>query len=302
MKKFKPIMVFTIIMTLLFTLGQSVYALKDVKNESNKHSNGKYESRGNLSYASGVSLIVKSLDLNIDHIRFVKEPLATDYFPNLKNKEWYSQAFIIAALHGLDIPKNVKATDIMTRQQFAHHLFKAIDAKGDFAFIKLYQQFNDEGDVKKEYMDSIQKLLVSDIVDLDKKNNFNPKKNIKRSDAAAWVYDAIEFVKNAEIVNPEPQPNPIYDPKMTITTHTKEVNKVTISAQVPHPGYSFRITSIRFKGQDAYIQLEAIYPDPDKIYPQVISNVEAITYISSSYKPVLDFDYNKDASVSINGN
>jgi len=315
--KFKPIMMLAIVMTLIFTLGQSVYAFKDVKGDPNenkinalkKHgiingnSKDKYDPQGKLTYAAGISLIVKGLDLNIDNIRFIKEPLATDYFPNLKNNEWYSQAFIIAAVNGLDIPQKVKANDVMTREQFAHHLFMGISAKGNYAFIELYKQFDDEKDVTQGYMNSIQKLLVSEIVQLDKKNKFNPKKNITRSDAAAWLYDAIEFVKNVPpIVDPEPQPDPIYDPKVTVAAVNAEISKVTVTAQVPHPGYGIKIASITFEGQNAFIHLEAVLPDPDKMYPQVIADVEAVTYISSAYKPVLAVEYDKDASVSIIGN
>lgn len=302
MKK-KSLLTFTIIAVLLLALGQTVWAFKDVKNDPNEAKitelkklgllsgegrSDNFNPQGNLNYASGISLIVKGLDLNLDHVRFIKEPKATDSFPNLKDDAWYSQAFVIAQFYGLEVPKTVKANDIMTREQFAHHLFKAISTKGDYAFIEIFLMLADEADVNTAYMDSIQKLLISKIAQLDSANKFYPKKPITRSDAAAWLYDSIQFVKNAEvIIPPEPTPDPIIDAKLTVAAVNGDVNKVTVTAQVPHPGYGVRIASIVFEGKQAILKLEATLPDPDKMYPQVITDVQVSTFVDSAYEPVI---------------
>ncbi|MDQ0059499.1 S-layer homology domain-containing protein [Paenibacillus harenae] len=302
MKK-KSLLTFTIIAVLLLALGQTVWAFKDVKNDPNEAKitelkklgllsgvgqSDNFNPQGNLNYASGISLIVRGLDLNLDHVRFIKEPKATDSFPNLKDDAWYSQAFVIAAFYGLEVPKDVKANDVMTREQFAHHLFKAISTKGDYAFIEIFMMIADEADVNTAYMDSIQKLLISKIAQLDSANKFYPKKNITRGDAAGWLYDSIQFVKNAEeIIPPEPTPDPIIDAKLTVAPVNGDVNKVTVTAQVPHPGYGIRIASIAFEGKQAILRLEATLPDPDKMYPQVITDVQVSTYVDAAYEPVI---------------
>lgn len=302
--KLKAVLLLAVSMLLVFTLGQTVFAFSDTSKDPNKskiealHKQGvvkgekgdKFNSKDKLTYAAGITMLVKGFNLNIDNIRFIKKPEVTDYFPNLKDGAWYADAFIIAHLNGLEVPKNVKANDVMTREQFAHHLFKSIAKQGDYAFIELYMSFNDEQSVNKAYMDSIQKLLISKIATLDKKNNFYPKQAITRGVAAGWLYDGIEFVKNTPTIPAEPAepaPQPIQDLKLTVTSVDKNINKVTISGQAPHPGYGLRVASISFVDGQAIIKAETVQPDPNKMYPQVITEVTATTYVDAAYKPVL---------------
>lgn len=296
----KSILIMALVAMMLFTLGQTVWAFKDVKNDVNEQKiselkklgilsgdkNDKFNPKSKLTYAEGVTLIVRGLNLNIDNIRFIKEPKASDYFTNLKDNAWYSQAFIIASLNGLEIPKTVKASDIMTREQFAHHLFKAMLTKGDYAFIEIFMQLDDEADVNKDYMDSIQKLLISKIITLDSSNKFYPKKAITRSEAAGWLYNAIKFVKETTPIPNLPE-QPALDLKLSVTAVNSDINKVTVSAQAPHPGYGLRIASIGFEGNEAIIYVETTLPDPDKMYPQLITDVQVSTYVDAKLKPVL---------------
>ncbi|RCW46586.1 protease complex subunit PrcB family protein [Paenibacillus prosopidis] len=314
MKK-RSFIVLALVAMMLFTLGQTVWAFKDIKNDPNEQKiielkklgvlsgdqkEDKFNPKGKVSYAAGISMIVKGLDLNIDHIRFIKEPKASDYFPNLKDDAWYSKAFIIANLNGLEIPKTVKANDTMTREQFAHHLFKAILTKGDFAFIEIFMTLEDEADVNSAYMDSIQKLIISKVVTLDSSNKFYPKQAITRSDAAGWLHDAIKFVKETTPI-PELPEQPALDLKLSVTAVNSDINKVTVSTQVPHPGYSIRISSIGFEGDKAVINVETVLPDPDKMYPQVMTDVQVSTYVDAVFKPVLPSKTSADESVSSSG-
>lgn len=311
MKK-KSVIILALVAMMLFSLGQTVFAFQDVKNDVNGQKieelkklgilkgdpkDGKYNPKGKLTYAEGVTLIVKGLDLNLDHVRFIKEPKATDYFPNVRDDAWYSDAFIVAGFYGLGLPKTIKAGDIMSREQFGHSLFQAILTKGDYAFIELFIEIKDQDEVNSDYMDSIQKLLISKIAELDSTGKFYPKKAVTRSTAAGWVYNAIQFVKDTKPVTPQPE-QPVFDLKLNVTPVNAEVNKVTVSAQVPHPGYGIRISSIGFEGNQAVIHVETVLPDPDLMYPQVITEVKATAYVDSAYKVALSSaSGSSDASV-----
>ncbi|GLX68306.1 S-layer homology domain-containing protein [Paenibacillus glycanilyticus] len=297
--KRKSFLLLALSILLVFTLGQTVFAFSDTSKDPNKtkidslqkqglisgEKGDKFNSEGKLTYAAGVTLLVKAFHLNIDNIRFIKEPKVSDYYTNLKDDAWYSQAFIIAQYNGLEVPKDVKANDAMTREQFAHHLFKAILKQGDYAFIEMYMTLNDEKDVNKDYMDSVQKLLISKIATLDSKNNFYPKQAITRSAAAGWLYDGLEFVQKTPTT---PVVQPVQELKLTVTSVNKDINKVTVTGQAPHPGYGLRITSISFVGDQAFVSVETVQPDPDKMYPQVITEISASTYVDAAYKPVLE--------------
>jgi len=299
MKK-KPLFIVAIVAVLLFTLGQTVMAFSDVGKNPNAekinalkergilsgYADGEFKPNGTLTYASAVSMIVKGLDLNIDHVRFIRMPLASDNHPNLKDDAWYSSAFVIADFYGLDIPEDVKDSDKITKEQFAHHLFKAMMTKGDYAFIEIFMMLNDEADVDSKYMDSIQKLLISKIASLDKDQNFYPKQAITRGEAAAWLFDGIKFVKEQKPIEPAPEV-PAYDAELSVEAVNADVNKVTVTAQMPHPGYGLRIASISFEGERAVLNLEVVQPDPDKMYPQVITEVKVSTYVDAKLKPEL---------------
>ncbi|MFD0712695.1 S-layer homology domain-containing protein [Paenibacillus sp. GCM10027626] len=293
----------TLVMLLIFSIAQSAWAFPDTKGDPNEAKinelkklgivaggkDGSFVPKGELTYAAGIALIVKGLDLTIEE-KFIKKPEASDYYTKVKNNVWYSDAFIIAYHNGLDIDKNVDPSSIMTREQFAHHLFKAMIRKGDFAFIELFLNISDGDKITSAYMDSIQKLLIAKIADLDKNNNFKPQEAIKRGVAAGWLHDAIMFVKeHATELPPQPEvPSlPFDDIGLSVKAVNDDVQEVTVSAEVPHPGYGIRIASISFEGDKALIKIEPVLPAQDRMYPQVITKVKATTYISSAYKPVL---------------
>lgn len=308
----KAFLISAVVMLLLAVVGQSAWAYSDTKGDPNEakiaelqkqgivssSKDNKFKPKDKLTYAEGVTLIVKGLGINIDNMRFIKQPLASDYFTRVKDNAWYADAFIIAHLNGLDIPKNVDPAAPLTREEYAHILFRAMMTKGEFAFIEIYMQIKDEADVTPVYMESIQKLLISKIAQLDSKQNFNPQSIMTRGEGAGWLHDAILFVKE-NTVKPEPgeeaQPFPLYDLAITIDAVNEEVNKVTITAQAPHPGYGMRISSITFDGDQAFLNIEPLYPQKDMMYPQVLTDVKVVTFVAKSYKPVLN-----EAAASMN--
>lgn len=170
--------------------------LLSLKNRGIIHgiSDEKFAPREHLTYAQAVALIVKGLNLNIDHIRFVKEPQASDYYTSVANDAWYAEPFIIAHLNGLEVDKNVKPNEQMTREHFADLLMKAVLKTGDYMFIELYIMIQDEQNINHQYMNSIQKLLLTKIGELKEGEKFEPQQPLTREEAAIWLFNAIEFI------------------------------------------------------------------------------------------------------------
>lgn len=250
--------------------------------------NGQFKPGAKVTGASAVTLIVKGLDLNIDNIRFVKKPKASQYFSKIKDNAPYASAFMIAQLNGLDIPRDIDPSANVTREQFAHWLFQGISAKGEFAFTEQYILLADEDSVTKNYMNSIQKLLIANIAELDARGKFRPKEAITRSEAAVLLDRAIEFVeKTKPIPVPDPGKSILSDVKLTSAPLADGVTKVTLTATAPHPGYGIEVSNISFIGSAAVIDYRVVQPDPDKMYPQHVATVKTETYIPASYKPVL---------------
>ncbi|WNS42356.1 S-layer homology domain-containing protein [Paenibacillus sp. MMS20-IR301] len=149
-----------------------------------------------ISAAEGVQLIVNAFGLNLDTIRFVKAPLATDYFKNANDSAWYAQALIIAGVHGLDLPADLKPGEKLTREQFTYQVIDAMEAKGQLPMIKpVVVEYKDQDQVKVEYSGSLQRALSYGVLKLDANGKLNPKQEITRAEAAVAISNALSYLK-----------------------------------------------------------------------------------------------------------
>ncbi len=212
--KFKPgffALTTAAIVTITFSINSIAAAIQftDISNLSSKDKIVSLQERGvvkgdgkglfapnNLiTAAEGIQFIVNAFGLNIDNIRFIKEPMATDYFPNAKNDAWYSNTLIIAAMNGLDLPKDLKPQQLWTREEFTYYLIKVMEKVGDLPMIKLVPaEISDQDKLSAQYQGAVQRAIVYKVVKLDEKGRFNPKEKVKRSEAAEAVYNVLEYL------------------------------------------------------------------------------------------------------------
>jgi hypothetical protein len=161
----KSIFLLALVAVLSFTIAGSAFAGQGSSKEANKKG---------ITVANAVSAIVKGLDLNIDHIRFIKEPKASDYYSKVKDDAPYANDFIIAQFNGLELPKDVNPSAKVTREQFAKWLYGALSQKGDYAWIEIFINISDAKHISDGNMESIQKLLIAKIFTLDGKQRGHP--------------------------------------------------------------------------------------------------------------------------------
>ncbi|TBL78710.1 protease complex subunit PrcB family protein [Paenibacillus thalictri] len=247
-----------------------------------------------VSYGQSVQMIVKALNLNLDTIRFVKQPLATDYYTHVANDAWYADAFIIAHYNGLEIPKDANPHAAITREQFGDLLIRALEKKGNFPMIKMYININDNDQINPLYQGEMQRLLLFKITALDSGGNFNPKQELTRGEAATWVYNASQIVDKFA----QKPPAAVEQVAVTVEKVTDDVNKVTLTREEkPNAGYGIAITGIRF-GQDgqAVVTYTLTNPDPDSMNAAVITKAAASAYIASNYKAVAEPDASASGS------
>jgi hypothetical protein len=245
--------------------------------------------RSPISYAQTISMIVKGLGLNIDNMRFFKKPEASDYYTNVPNNAWYAEAFIIANLNGLNIAKDVNPNSPITREQLADLLIHGLDKKGTFPVIEMYIGFADEEQIDKPYKNSMQRLYLHKISTLDPSNMAYPKREVTRGEAAVLLSNTIKFVE-AQLGTNKPQP-PQQQHEVTITVEqvSANVNKVVLSSNLPNPGYNLTISGIRFQADGtAVVQYKISEPQPDEVFPMIIKEAKAETYVPSTYKPIAE--------------
>ncbi|MEC0371291.1 S-layer homology domain-containing protein [Paenibacillus chibensis] len=214
MKKPSKIITLSAAVALAFSLaGQdfaSAAAFKDLDNVQDKdkiialHDSGlikgitaeQFAPNKTVTQAESVQFFVTALGLNLDFIRFVKEPQATDYYKHSNDSAWYAKALIIAAVNGLDLPADLNPNEKMTHEAFTHQLVHAIEIAGKLPLINpIVQEFKDQDQVKVEYSGSIQRALNYGVVSLDQDGKFQPKKEISRAEAAIEMSNALHYLK-----------------------------------------------------------------------------------------------------------
>jgi hypothetical protein len=289
------------------TLSSSAFAFSDMKGV---HGQEKIEQLFNRGIINGiakglfaphrvvtaeqaVTMIVKGLDLNLNAFLFVKKPEASDYFTNIRNDAWYSQAFITAYLNGVPIPKDIKAGTQVTREQFVNMLMNAVYSKGDYVWTLMFIDVKDADQVTEGVMTPIQHALTAKIAELDKDGNFRPQDPITRAEAAVMLHEAIRFVnEHAEQEKPpiEKPDHPEVDKTVNMSTQaiSDAVQQVTLNwGEKPNGGYRLSVVGIDFADeQTAVIKYKLQYPEPDKMYAQVIVEPKATVYLGTEFKNI----------------
>lgn len=155
-----------------------------------------------LSHAQGVAFLVKGLGLNIDNLRFIKAPQASDYFTRIDDAAWYSTPMMIAHLNGLQLDADIAADETMTRAQFAILLWQGVEqvepdihesggATGSLQDRPVTIQ--DVGSLTASDTEMLKQVIDSKLAVLDEHGNFRPEEPITRAEAAVMLYKAMEL-------------------------------------------------------------------------------------------------------------
>ncbi|WP_054939187.1 S-layer homology domain-containing protein [Paenibacillus ihuae] len=280
-------------------LGTSAFAFSDMKGNAAEakinalHSEGivngvtsdMFAPKAKVTFAQGIQFIVSGLKLTPTS----GSAKASDYFDKVKDKSWYTAAFITAKQNGLSLDRTVDPNSSITRAQFAHLLTQALQSKGNFPVTMMYANISDGDKLTTEQMNSLQILVNTHIVTLGKDNTFRPTDPVTRSEAAVWIYDAAKFAK--EVITPDdstPAPAYEYEADVKLEKAGEGVNKATVTvSNLPNPGYGLSIERIEFgKNKTAVIYFKVTKPEPGKMYPQVISSASALAYLPEGYTAV----------------
>ncbi|MCP3775146.1 protease complex subunit PrcB family protein [Paenibacillus sp. MZ04-78.2] len=242
---------------------------------------------GKASYAQTVHMLVKGLNLNIDAMRFIKKPEASDYYTNVPDDAWYAESFVIAQLNDLPIPKDVDPNGTITREQYADLLIHAIDTKGMYPVVNMLVVFADQDEIDPKASGSVQRMVLHKLIKLGEDAKFYPRRELTRGEAAVWLHGAIKFVESHANA---PKPAPQEDIQVTVEKVNDDVNKVVLTrGEKPTGGYGITISGIRFEaGGRAVITYTLSDPKPDSMNTQAITEPTAETYVSSKYKPVAE--------------
>jgi hypothetical protein len=138
-------------------------------------------------------------------------------------------------------------------------------------------------------MNSLQILVNTRLVTLEKNNTFRPNEPVTRVEAAVWTYDAAKFAK--EVITPDNSTTtPVYEYEAAVTLEKAGdgVNKATVTVDnLPNSGYGLAIERIEFgMGKTAVIYFKVTNPAAGSMNLQVISSASAVTYLPEGYTAV----------------
>ncbi|GBF33485.1 hypothetical signaling protein [Desulfocucumis palustris] len=157
---------------------------------------GIYAPNNAIITAESIQLIVNALELNLDAVRFFKEPKATDCCQKADNNAWYADALITAAVNGIEFSSNIDPDQQCTREEFTYYLIKAMEKQNNLPMINIVPvDIADQEQMSAVYSGAVQRALAYGVTQLDESNKFNPKADISRAEAAEQIYNALEYIK-----------------------------------------------------------------------------------------------------------
>jgi len=161
--------------------------------------NGLFAPSATITTAQTIQLMVNFMELNLNNVRFIKAPLATDYFENANNSAWYKDAFIITGVKNSVFPNDINPNQPMTTEAFIHYLVKTLELQEDLPMIKvLPQSIKDDAAIDPSYSGAIQRALYYGVMTLDQQGNIHPKRLMTRARAVALVKNVIDYKEALE--------------------------------------------------------------------------------------------------------
>lgn len=149
-----------------------------------------------LNSAQGIQMLTSGLGLSLAAISFEKGPFAEDVFDHVKDGVWYTNAYLSAHYNGVELPKDIEPTSVLTREEFTFYLIQAIEGTGQVPLINIVPKpIKDEADMDIMHQGAIQRSLIWNIASLDDTGAFHPQRAITRAEAAVMVYNAAEVLK-----------------------------------------------------------------------------------------------------------
>jgi hypothetical protein len=298
-KKWSLIM--TLVLGVMLVCSQSVFAFSDIQGDPAEAKiialqkagiisgldDKTFDPKGKVTTAAGVHLLVKGLDLNLDRLRFIKEPKASDSFDNVPNDAWYAPSMIAAIHNGIRLTRDLQPQSTLTREAFAAYLFGALTTKVNYVSTMIWVEIKDQDEISKDKTIAVQEVVKSKIAPLEN-GSFRPKAEITRSEAADMLYNAIQFIKDNPNLGEQPTTPAPEGSDVTVASVAvnADVNKIVLSRGTkPNAGYGIKIVSVDFSSEgQATIRYTLQNPEPDHMYAQVITEPKAETYVSSAYK------------------
>lgn len=240
-----------------------------------------------LTQPQALQILVKAFGLKDD---------ASTTNDDLVRKAWYTDALRIAQANDLTLPDTFDPAQKVTREQFALWLHEAINVTGNYPTTKMFVVFTDQDKISKDASNAIQDLVNMNVIERSTVGQtFMPTKEITRMEAAEWLYNGVQMVERYKEEATDDTTTPttpdetdgdqVNNPELSVAPATTgDEQTVTLTVQLPNPGYSVKITNVQLTDDKrAIVSYELEKPATGQMNPQVITEGKVTTTIPEGY-------------------
>lgn len=175
------------------------------------------------------AVIRQAFDLDYGNMRFVKEPVCSDYYYDVPDKQWYSQAVLLGAINHIFAPADeFQGEKPVTRIEAARTIYNAFQVKGiNVPMIMVMPAYDDTAQLSRE--DTNAMIFVSN-TGIMKGNDylFRPHDTITRAELARVLNQCVKLIE----INPV-EPSPAAGVKLEIKEVKSESPLINIDLNIP---------------------------------------------------------------------
>jgi len=135
-----------------------------------------------VTRAQLASVLVRTFRLDYGQIRFIKEPVASDYYQDVDNKAWYASDVLMCAINKIfDSTENFSPDSAVSRMEIARTIQQSFTAKGIMIpMIMSMPIYEDTNGLSQQDMNAVIFVSNTGIMKGDG-TKFRPGDNVKRA-------------------------------------------------------------------------------------------------------------------------
>lgn len=140
-----------------------------------------------VSRAQLAAVLVRAFQLDYGDKRFIKQPLASDYYQDVDNGIWYAQDVVFCAINGIFEGDGDKfdPNRSVNRVEVARAVQRSFQAKGiNVVMIMMMPNYNDMSGLSQEETNALVFVSNTGIMKGDGDNKFRPRQAVKRAELA----------------------------------------------------------------------------------------------------------------------
>lgn len=186
---------------------------------------------GTVTRAQAATVLTQTFKLDYGSQRFIKQPLASDYYQDVDNQAWYASAAVMCAINKiLNDGEQFFPERPITRIEMARAIKGSFDAKGISIPMIMVMPLYD--DIDQLSPGDVQVIAFVTNTGIMKGNDgcFRPEDTLTRAELAQIFRQCLNVMKNQLVEDvPDAEQNVLLNPK----TFKDQSENITIDLQIP---------------------------------------------------------------------